>query len=386
MLPVAHFIDVAVTPAGDAWFLAERDRRTEVVHLAPDGALAEEDVTADAGIAVAASATDVWVATAKAVWHRGADGVWGPTALDGPPRWITAIGPGRALVQAAAYEGSDVRIVEATGAQPVVHLGNRLERAVPDGIGGAWAGIVDGIDPIGLAHLTAAGDWEEWSLRAAAYDHMQVRGAPAGFAPLVPRGDGGVIATRPDAFVVLDAAGAVRETLPRGALPKVAAAHVVTMGFRKDGRNPQATGFARIPARVDGADLQFMFATGATFRLLKDVAPRFGEPVTSEHAGSFIAASHLQDWHARHPDWPYIAYGDAGAAMIQVPDMEIAGWHTGPVWFSSRKDRTFHEAIATLVDRPLDGALGGNAFATFRITADYPSGKLAFEQLGKSGG
>jgi hypothetical protein len=174
--------------------------------------------------------------------------------------------------------------------------------------------------------------------------------------------------------------------LPRGALPKVAAAHVIPMGFRKDGRNPQATGFARITARVAGADLQFMFATGATFRLLKDVAPRFGEPVTSQHAGSFIAASHLQDWHARHPDWPYIAYGDAGASMIQVPDMEIAGWHTGPVWFASRKDRMFHEAIATLVDQPLDGALGGNAFASFRITADYPSAKLAFEQLGKSGG
>ena len=71
---------------------------------------------------------------------------------------------------------------------------------------------------------------------------------------------------------------------------------------------------------------------------------------------------------------------------IQVPDMEIAGWHTGPVWFASRKDRMFHEAIATLVDQPLDGALGGNAFASFRITADYPSAKLAFEQLGKSGG
>jgi hypothetical protein len=170
--------------------------------------------------------------------------------------------------------------------------------------------------------------------------------------------------------------------LPRGALPKVAAAHVIPMGFRKDGRNPQATGFARITARVDGADLQFMFATGATFRLKTDAIARFGG-TDKQRAGSFIAERHFKDWHARHPDWPYIEHGDAGKAMIQVPDVEIAGWHTGPVWFASRKDRMFHEAIATLVDQPLDGALGGNAFATFRITADYPSSKLAFEQVAK---
>jgi hypothetical protein len=179
-----------------------------------------------------------------------------------------------------------------------------------------------------------------------------------------------------------DYPAATMRLLPSGALPRVDASHIIPMSFRKDGKNPQATGFARIPARVDGADLQFVFDTGATFRLKTDAIARFGG-TDKQRAGSFIAERHFKDWHARHPDWPYIEHGDAGKAMIQVPDVEIAGWHTGPVWFSSRPDRAFNEAIVALVDQPLDGALGGNAFATFRITADYPSSKLAFEQVAK---
>lgn len=174
--------------------------------------------------------------------------------------------------------------------------------------------------------------------------------------------------------------------LPKGALPKLAPAHVVDMHFRQETKDGEATGFARIPARIEGTDLQFLFDTGATFRMGKAAAARLGDAAVRARAGSFIAIGVMKGWRERHKDWPFIERGDSGAPMIQVPDVEIAGWHTGPVWFSARPDRAFNEYLAAVIDRPVDGALGGNAFATFRMTADYPSAKIAFEQLAKPGG
>jgi hypothetical protein len=175
-------------------------------------------------------------------------------------------------------------------------------------------------------------------------------------------------------------AGTLR-LLPNGALPKLDASHVLAMGFRQGVTDPAASGYARIPARIDGEDLQFLFDTGATFRLGRTAATAMGDASVRERAGSFIAIGVMKQWRAKHPDWPFVLRGDSGAPMIRVPDIELAGWHTGPVWFSARLDNAFHDYIAALVDRPVDGALGGNAFATFRVTADYPSARVAFEQL-----
>ena len=60
------------------------------------------------------------------------------------------------------------------------------------------------------------------------------------------------------------------------------------------------------------------------------------------------------------------------APMIEVPRMTIAGHEVGPVWFTGRADRAFHEYMAQWMDRPLDGALGGSAFRYFRVLVNYP--------------
>src|SRR3546814_17047659 len=88
----------------------------------------------------------------------------------------------------------------------------------------------------------------------------------------------------------------------------------------------------------------------------------------------------MQRWRERHPDWPYIDKGDGGMAMIQVPAVEIAGYRTGPAWFSERPDRAFHEFMAQWMDQPVDGALGGETFQGFRITVDYRAETAVFER------
>ncbi len=167
--------------------------------------------------------------------------------------------------------------------------------------------------------------------------------------------------------------------LPDGALPSVDASHVVALGFQEqDGK--RTSNFPRIPVRIDGEPLQLLFDTGATFRLSETAARTLGDPAVRERAGSFITRSVIERWHARHPDWPWIEQGDSGLPMIQVPSVEVAGYVTGPVWFSGRPDDNFHKWMAQWMDRPIDGALGGSAFAGFRITVDYPAAKATFER------
>ena len=174
-------------------------------------------------------------------------------------------------------------------------------------------------------------------------------------------------------------AGTLR-LLPDGLLPKVDPVHVVTLGFQKNDTGHHATHFPRIPARIDGEELQFLFDTGATFRLDEATAALLGDASVRERAGNFITASVMQGWRQRHPDWQYVDKGDIGMPMIRVPDIEIAGYHTGPAWFSMRPDKAFHEYMAQWMDKPVDGALGGEAFRSFRISVDYPSATAVFEQ------
>jgi hypothetical protein len=174
-------------------------------------------------------------------------------------------------------------------------------------------------------------------------------------------------------------AGTLR-LLPEGALPEVDPAHVVKLGFQRDDEGEHTTHFPRIAARIDGEELQFLFDTGATFRLDAAAAERLGDALVRERAGNFITMEVMQRWRERHPDWPTIDKGDAGMAMIQVPAVEVAGYRTGPAWFSARPDRAFHEFMAQWMDMPVDGALGGEAFRDFRITVDYPAETAVFEQ------
>ncbi|MDQ2701350.1 MAG: hypothetical protein M3Y70_00730 [Pseudomonadota bacterium] len=174
-------------------------------------------------------------------------------------------------------------------------------------------------------------------------------------------------------------AGTLR-LMPDRALPRADAAHVVKLGFQRGEDGEATTHLPRIAARIDGVELQFLFNTGATFRLNEAAAEALGDRDVIQRAGSFISTSTLEAWRERHPDWPYLEHGNGQAAMIRVPDVEIAGFHTGPVWFAARDDRAFSVLMAQWTDRPVEGALGGNALHTFRITADYTAGKAIFEQ------
>ncbi|HXC16823.1 MAG TPA: hypothetical protein VNV60_05220 [Holophagaceae bacterium] len=166
-----------------------------------------------------------------------------------------------------------------------------------------------------------------------------------------------------------------------GDLPQVDPGHRVVLGFQTDKTGQRQANFPRIQASVDDEVLDLLFDTGATTIVQPQALQAIGDGRPAERATSFITATTFERWHQRHPGWRVVASAEAftGAPMIEVPSMEVGGYATGPVWFTQRPDKAFHEFMSQWMDRRVEGALGGNAMRTFRVTVDYPSATAVFE-------
>jgi hypothetical protein len=157
-----------------------------------------------------------------------------------------------------------------------------------------------------------------------------------------------------------------------------ARAHATPLGFQRDG-GQLTDGFARITLRVDGQPLDMLLDTGATAHPSAAGEKASGTPtVKGFGAASYITTSVMNRWHKAHPDWRVVEKGDdlAGpkyaARLIEVPRVEIAGWSVGPVWFTERPDTAFHDFMSSMMDKRVEGAVGGNVFRHFAMTIDYP--------------
>lgn len=155
--------------------------------------------------------------------------------------------------------------------------------------------------------------------------------------------------------------------------------HTVSLGFKTDSTGQRVNHFPSVEAIIDGEEHVFLFDTGATLALTDTAHSHFEGPV--RRGTSFIAASVFERWRDEHPDWRVIEgagrFG-GGTPIIEVPEVTIAGYTVGPVWFAKRPDRNFHQRMSSLMDRQVDGALGGSLFQYFAITIDYPRARAAF--------
>jgi hypothetical protein len=144
--------------------------------------------------------------------------------------------------------------------------------------------------------------------------------------------------------------------------------------------SPESMGsYPRVTMVVDGQPVDMLLDTGATAhptttgKQASNTSTVNGFGVTS-----YIAKSVLERWHKAHPDWRIVQNGDdlnpkVKTRLIEVPAVDIAGWRVGPVWFTEQPDNAYHVYMAQWMDKPIDGALGGNVFAHFVMTLDYPS-------------
>ncbi|HEX7770588.1 MAG TPA: hypothetical protein VF422_11235 [Dokdonella sp.] len=154
----------------------------------------------------------------------------------------------------------------------------------------------------------------------------------------------------------------------------------VPLGFKQDTDGKRATNFPRIAIRIDGKPIDVLLDTGATTVLSEAAMKALADSQPAERATSMIGDSIFQAWRRAHPDWRVIenAQSFSGAAMIEVPEVEIAGARVGPVWFTWRPDANFREYMSGMMDAQVEGAIGGNALRHFSMTVDYPGSAAYF--------
>ena len=161
--------------------------------------------------------------------------------------------------------------------------------------------------------------------------------------------------------------------------------HRVSLGFQTNAEGDRTTHFPSVRIEVDGAPVDLLFDTGATVYLSDGALARLDDGGPPARGTSFIVESVFESWRERHPEWRVIEHADAtlDMPMIEVPEISVAGLSVGPVWFTMRPDRNFHEFMSQWMDRRIDGALGGSALRFFRVIVDYPNAVAAFEQSGQ---
>ena len=170
---------------------------------------------------------------------------------------------------------------------------------------------------------------------------------------------------------------------PQGARHRPGEASRVTLGFPSDDQGRRKSDFPRITVEVDGEKLDLLFDTGATTNLSPEAVKALDDGRPAARATCFIAAVHFEKWRNAHPNWRVIEradrIGNLREPMIEVPLVTIAEHKVGPVWFTRRENKNFHEFMSQWTDKQVEGALGGNALCHFRITLDYPNAVAHFE-------
>jgi hypothetical protein len=163
--------------------------------------------------------------------------------------------------------------------------------------------------------------------------------------------------------------------------PDIDPAHVVPLGFQRDRAGAPTSSFPSIEATVDGDTCAFLFDTGATLALHDDAYARLEDRAPQKRGTCFVVASMFDRWREQHPGWRVLERADSlvnDEPAIEVPLVTIAGHEVGPVWFTARRDRNFHEWMSQWTDRRIEGALGGSLFRYFTIHVDYPNARACF--------
>lgn len=159
--------------------------------------------------------------------------------------------------------------------------------------------------------------------------------------------------------------------------PKPFGSHTIPMTLKK----PLARDFPRIQVIVAGDTVDMLLDTGATSLLSPEAVAIVGSG-PAVRASAFAAARLWDGWHAKHPDWRVIPGGEANLKqdLIGVPNVTIAGYDVGMVWFAKRPNDNFDVMMKQLMDKPILASVGGTAFRQFKLTLDYVNQRVTFEK------
>lgn len=153
--------------------------------------------------------------------------------------------------------------------------------------------------------------------------------------------------------------------------------NIQSIGFKKDNQGNKRFGHPSMKIVVDGQMIDVLFDTGATLLLSESSQAAFDSKKAT--AGSFIAKSIFDIWHAQHPEWRIIEKGEAtGADLIEVPQVSVGNLTAGPVWFAKRPDEAWSRGMIGSMDKVVKGAIGGSFLQYFKVSIDYNSELIKF--------
>lgn len=146
----------------------------------------------------------------------------------------------------------------------------------------------------------------------------------------------------------------------------------ISLGFQKNKKGQYTTAFPSLDVRIAGDNLPMLFDTGAT-AILSNQAQKILESQSKQVGTSYIIASIFDRWRKENPSWNVIEGADTllGEAMIEVPKIEVGNRTIGPVWFTRRQDTNFHDFMSSMMDKRIDGAIGGSTLQYLRVIIDY---------------
>lgn len=146
------------------------------------------------------------------------------------------------------------------------------------------------------------------------------------------------------------------------------------LGFRLNEKGDRSSNYPRIEVSIGGKTLDVLLASGATVALTAEALKAIDEGGPAIRATSLVSTTIFEEWQKEHPQWRVVQNAEEGSGepLIEVPEVTIAGFAVGPVWFTRRPDDNFSEHFSNWTDKPVHGAIGGNVLKHFRILLDYP--------------
>lgn len=147
--------------------------------------------------------------------------------------------------------------------------------------------------------------------------------------------------------------------------------------FLEDSTHARPHHLPRLEIVVDRDTLSLLFDTGAQVALSTAAQVALDAPPLV--ATSFISSDLFDKWKCIHPEWEIIEKADRQYKedMIRVPEIGIGNQTIGPVWFVKRDEQNFRVMSQIFMDKPIVGALGGNALSLLaNIVVDYHAGWL----------
>ncbi|MBS0382002.1 MAG: hypothetical protein JSR56_06175 [Proteobacteria bacterium] len=241
------------------------------------------------------------------------------------------------------------------------------------------------VDTGGGALLLSAGLAQRLGLRATGKtEHEEGQAFAPTVAPTLDIGGKRVATTNARAYIVTDAPGTLVHTDAELMLPgKILQRYVVVFDypartftladphkFNPDGTAVQATfggGMPVVRVAIAGNAYDFLLDTGGQYCMVSQTEP--------------------DAWSQQHPHWESVAgaYGPAnmllGPSETKLRMLRITSMQWGPFRIESagavsRPAGTYEKWMSNMLGTPIVGSIAGNVLDHFKVTVDYPAGKV----------